>query len=90
MHPAISAAGRNRAPCRIDYEHSRSNKPIVTTVQRVDSTKILITYHEVPNADQLIELETTVTISKGGVTMQSVGSRLFTTPIQKGGPDIFQ
>ncbi|HSA37281.1 MAG TPA: hypothetical protein P5013_00120 [Methanoregula sp.] len=77
-------------PVELTKSNPVPDKPIAATVQRVDSTKILITYHGVPDADQLIELETTVISSKGSVNIQSLGSRLYTTPVQKGGTDIFQ
>jgi hypothetical protein len=66
------------------------NKPVVVTAERIDSTKILITYKGGPDADQLIELETTVVTGKGSVNIQSMGSRLDTTPVQIGGTDIFR
>jgi len=65
-------------------------KHIIATVQRIDSTKILITYEGGPDADQLIDLQTTVITSKGSINIQSMGSRLDTTPVQIGGTDIFQ
>ena len=63
---------------------------IVATALRIDSTKILITYAGGPDAGQLIELETTVIDSRGSVKTQSMNSRLDTTPVQRGGTDIFQ
>lgn len=65
-------------------------KPVSATVQRIDATKILVTYLGGPDADQLIELETTVINSRGSVKTQSMGSRLDTTPVQIGGTEIFQ
>jgi hypothetical protein len=65
-------------------------KPIIATAQRIESTKILITYKGGPDADQLIDLQTTVVTSKGSINIQSMGSRLDTTPVQIGGTDIFQ
>jgi hypothetical protein len=67
-----------------------SEKPIIATAQRIESTKILITYKGGPDADQLIDLQTTVITSKGSINIQSMGSRLDTTPVQIGGTDIFQ
>jgi outer membrane receptor protein involved in Fe transport len=64
--------------------------PVTVTVQRIDSTKILITYSGSADADQLIELETTVISSKGSVDIRTMGSRLDTTPVQIGGTDIFR
>lgn len=61
--------------------------PISAKAERIDSTTILITYEGGPDADQLIELETTVINSKGSVKIQSMGSRLDTTPVQRGGTD---
>jgi len=65
-------------------------KHVTATAQRTDSSKILITYDGGPDADQLIELQTTVITSKGSVNIQSMGSRIDTTPVQIGGTDVFQ
>jgi len=62
----------------------------MVTAQRFQSTKILITYDGGPDADQLIELQTTVITKIGSVNIQSMGSRIDTTPVQIGGTDIFQ
>jgi len=61
--------------------------PISAKAERIDSTTILITYEGGSDADQLIELETTVINSKGSAKIQSMGSRLDTTPVQRGGTD---
>jgi len=63
------------------------DNPISAKAERIDSTTILITYEGGPDADQLIELETTVINSKGSAKIQSMGSRLDTTPVQRGGTD---
>jgi hypothetical protein len=65
-------------------------KPVVVTAERTESTMILITYKGSPDADQLIELETTIISSRGSVKTQSMGSRLDTTPVKIGGTEIFQ
>ena len=65
-------------------------EPAFVMAQKIGSTKILITYAGAPDADQLMELETTVVSSKGSVTTKSMGSRLDTTPVQSGGTYIFQ
>jgi hypothetical protein len=65
-------------------------KHIIATAQRFESTKILITYKGGTDADQLIELQTTVITSRDSVNIQSMGSRIDTTPVQIGGTDIFQ
>jgi len=65
-------------------------KHIIATAQRFESTKILITYNGGPDADKLIELQTTVITSRNSVNIQSMGSRIDTTPVQMGGTDIFQ
>jgi hypothetical protein len=62
----------------------------VVTAERIESEKILITYLGAPDADQLFELETTVVTGRGSVHIQSMGSRLDTTPVRIGGTDIFQ
>ena len=64
------------------------DKSLSVRAERIDSTKILITYEGGRDADQLIELETVVINSRGSATIQSMGSRLDTTPVQRGGSDI--
>lgn len=64
-------------------------KPVSVSAMRFDSTKILITYDGGPDADHLLELETTVITGTGSVYIRSMGSRLDTTPVQIGGTDIF-
>jgi hypothetical protein len=66
------------------------DKPVAVTVQKIDSTMILITYGGGPDADHLVELETTIINGKGSVKTQPMGSRLDTTPVQRGGTEIFQ
>ncbi len=53
-------------------------------VEKPDSTKIVVTYTGSPDADLLMELSTTVTDSRGTGRLQSMGSRLGTTPVQRG------
>lgn len=65
-------------------------KPVIATAQRYESEKILITYYGGPDADHLIELQTTVVTKAGSVHIQSMGSRMDTTPVRIGGTDIFQ
>lgn len=65
-------------------------KHIIATAQKIDPARILVTYNGGPDADQLIELETTVINNKGSVTIQSMGSRLDTTPVKRGGTDIIK
>jgi hypothetical protein len=60
-------------------QHSRS-------IQQRSSSRT----REGPDADQIIELETTVINSKGSVKTQFMDSRLDTTPVQGGGTAIFQ
>lgn len=76
------------APAAVSISIPVHDKPISATAERIDSKTILITYEGGPDADQLIELETTVINSKGSVTIQSMGSRLDTTPVQRQGTDI--
>lgn len=66
-----------------------TEKPVAVSATRLDSTKILITYDGGPDADRLLELETTVITGTGSVYIRSMGSRLDTTPVQIGGTDIF-
>ena len=65
-------------------------EPDIVTARRYESTKIQITYHGGPDADRLIELQTTVITNVGSVNIQSMGSRADTTPVQVGGTDLFQ
>lgn len=65
-------------------------KHITATAQKIDSTRILVTYNGGPDADQLIELETTIINNKSSVTIQSMGSRLDTTPVKSGGTDMIK
>ena len=76
------------SPAAVSISIPEYDKPISATVERIDSKTILITYEGGADADQLIELETTVINSKGSVTIQSMGSRLDTTPVQRRGTDI--
>jgi hypothetical protein len=58
---------------------------VVVTVEKPESTKIVVTYTGGgPDADLLVELGTTVTDSRGTGRLQSMGSRLGTTPVQQG------
>ncbi|PKL68280.1 MAG: hypothetical protein CVV30_10165 [Methanomicrobiales archaeon HGW-Methanomicrobiales-1] len=61
----------------------------VVTVTQPDTTHILITYPGSPQTDKLVEMEISVTDSKGQVKTESMGSRLATTPIQYGGSHTF-
>ena len=63
---------------------------IAATAEKIDPARILVTYNGGPDADQLIELETTVINTRGSVTIQSMGSRLDTTPVKRGGTDIIK
>jgi hypothetical protein len=78
------------SPMEVTSSNPVPVQPVNVTAQRFDSTKILITYNGGPDAGQLIELETTVITSIGSINIQSMGSRLDTTPEQIGGTDIFQ
>lgn len=66
-----------------------SPDPVIVSAQRIDSGRILITYEGGPDADQLLELETTVITGRGSAFIRSMGSRLDTTPVRIGGTDIF-
>lgn len=64
-------------------------KRVTATATKPDSTKILITYRGGPDADSLMELETTIIDDRGTIRTRSMGSRLGTTPTQTGGTDTF-
>jgi hypothetical protein len=66
-----------------------TGKMVTATATKLDPAKIVITYNGGRDADQLMELETTVTDSNGTTRTQSMGSRLGTTPAQSGGTDTF-
>lgn len=70
-------------------ETRNTGKMVAATATKPDSTKIIITYTGGRDADRLMELETTITDSKGTTRTQSMGSRLGTTPVQSGGTDTF-
>jgi hypothetical protein len=63
---------------------------ITATAQKIDSTRILVIYNGGPDADHLIELETAIINNKGSVIIQSMGSRLDTTPVKSGGTDMIK
>jgi hypothetical protein len=86
--PSVQPAGTPQSP-EATTGIPAPGESIVATAQRIDSTKILVTYAGGPDADQLIELQTTVIDSRGSVKTQSMNSRLDTTPVQRGGTDIF-
>ena len=62
-----------------------NNKIVAATAQKPDATKIIVTSVGGPDADQLMELEASITDSTGTVRTQTMGSRLGTTPVQNGG-----
>jgi len=62
----------------------------VVTVTQPDSTHILITYPGSPQTDKLVEMEISVTDSKGQATIKSMGSKQATTPIQYGSTYTFK
>jgi archaeal type IV pilus assembly protein PilA len=64
-------------------------KVVAVTAQKSGSDKIIIIFQGGSDSQQLMELETTVTNSKGTAKTQSMGSRLATTPVQIGGSDTF-
>jgi len=66
-----------------------SAAPVVTVTQP-DSAHILITYPGSPQTDKLVEMEISVTDSKGQATTKSMGSKQATTPIQYGSEYTFQ
>jgi hypothetical protein len=65
-------------------EEVTDEKAVAATAERPDGTMVVITYHGGPDSDQLMELAITVTDSKGTVRIQTMGSRLGTTPVQNG------
>ena len=56
----------------------------VVIVDQPDASHIQITYHGSLETDKLAELEVFITNSNGKVTVQSMGSRMATTPIPYG------
>ena len=54
------------------------------TVSQPDTSHIIITYPGRLDMDKLVELEISITDSKGRVKTESMGSRLATTPVQFG------
>jgi hypothetical protein len=66
---------------------SAKTKAVEAAAVKPDPEKIVISFLGGPDADLLMELETTVTDSRGTVRTRSMGSRLGTTPVQSGGSD---
>lgn len=62
-----------------------TGRAVSAIAEKPDATQIVITFQGGTDSDQMMELASTVTDSKGTVRMQSMGSRLGTTPVQRGG-----
>lgn len=58
--------------------------PAAVNATRTDNSHILITYPGSTETSTLLELEVTVTDSKGTIKTQSAGSKLATTPLKFG------
>jgi hypothetical protein len=58
--------------------------PAAVNATRTDSSHIMITYPGSTETSTLLELEVTVTDSKGTIKTQSAGSKLATTPLKFG------
>jgi hypothetical protein len=52
------------------------------TVTKPDDSHISVAFVGAPGMDSLLELEITITDSRGKIRTQSMGSRLATTPVQ--------
>lgn len=90
MYPVCSTAAGNAVLSGRDHSYAYRSESRYSHSTESRGTKILITYIGGPDADPLMELDTTVIDSKGKAKTQSMGSRLSTTPQQRGGTDIFQ
>jgi hypothetical protein len=64
-------------------------KDVSATAERPDDGTVVVTYHGGRDSDQLMELEIVVTDDRGTIRVQSMGSRLDTTPPQNGGSTTF-
>ena len=64
-------------------------KSAVVTAEQPDNTTIIITYQGGPGLENLMELEVTVTDSRGVSKTKSMGTRQATTPVQRLGTTKF-
>jgi hypothetical protein len=62
---------------------------VAVSVEKIDDSTIVITYLGGPGAGRLMEIRTTITDDRGSVSTQTLGSRLETTPVQRGGTSTF-
>lgn len=62
----------------------QQNVPAPVTVTRTDTGHITVAYPGTPETITLLELEVTVTDSRGETQTKSVGSRLSNTPLRYG------
>ena len=64
-------------------------KSAVVTADQPDNTTIIVTYQGGPDLENLMELEITVTDSRGISKTRSMGTRQDTTPVQRLGTTKF-
>lgn len=64
-------------------------KDVAVTAEKIDDSTIVITYTGGADAGRLMEIRTTITDDRGSVSTQTLGSRLETTPVQRGGTSTF-
>jgi hypothetical protein len=64
-------------------------KDVAVTAEKTDDSTIVITYTGGADAGRLLELQTTIVDDRGSVSTQTLGSRLETTPVQRGGTSTF-
>ncbi|NMB78388.1 MAG: hypothetical protein GYA23_04765 [Methanomicrobiales archaeon] len=74
-------AGCTQAAAPGQGQTAEQKQYVEVTVTQPDATHIVVTYQGGPNMQTLMELETMITDSTGKNKIQSVGSRLATTPI---------
>lgn len=66
----------------VSEQQQKAAAPV--TVTRTDTSYITVAYPGTPETITLLELEVTVTDSKGGTQTKSIGSRLSNTPLRYG------
>jgi hypothetical protein len=64
-------------------------KDVAVTAEKIGDSTIVITYLGGADAGRLLELQTTVVDDRGSVSTRTLGSRLETMPVQRGGTSTF-
>lgn len=86
---ASAAAAVTVSPDGVMTTPTSLQKDVAATVERSSDGRIIVTYLGGRDAGLLMELQTSLVDSRGTIATQSMGSRLDTTPVQKGGTTTF-